>query len=200
MHSIDSKRDGSGHIKITHHLALGKQEFDLVADLWAEGGALRAKVECPQRITDLALGPADQTAPRVYYGHGYCIENPKAFIQRGGGHNLSTSHVGFEFEKGVSLLAACDNPPDSLEVDPAERLYALHTHDNSLLTFVPGVKGALDCAIRYRPLYDKQPAGGVQRKAGRFVFDIWGREVWRDRRRDEAGLRLWPKRQPIAHP
>ena len=35
-------------------------------------------------------------------------------------------------------------------------------------------RAALDCALRYRPLYDKRPAGGVARKAGRFVFDIWG--------------------------
>jgi hypothetical protein len=39
---------------------------------------------------------------------------------------------------------------------------------------VPSDKGAFDCARRYRPLYDKQRAGGFERKAGRFVFDIWG--------------------------
>ncbi|MCX7015011.1 MAG: hypothetical protein NTW86_21070 [Candidatus Sumerlaeota bacterium] len=174
VRNVDAKRDASGHVKVIHHLAMGEEAFDLTADLWAEGCGLRAKVECPQRITDLSLGPADQTAPRVYFAHGYCIADPKAFRVNGGGQGLSTSHVGFDFEKGVSLLAACDNPQDSLEVDPAQRLYALHVHHNSMLTFVPGLKGAFDCAIRYRPLYDKQPAGGVQRMAGRFVFDIWG--------------------------
>lgn len=43
-----------------------------------------------------------------------------------------------------------------------------------MLTFVPSAKGAFDCALKYRPLYDKKPASGVARKAGRFVFDYWG--------------------------
>ena len=45
---------------------------------------------------------------------------------------------------------------------------------NGTLTLVPGESGALDCAIRYRPLYDKQPSGGVERLAGRMLLDIWG--------------------------
>ena len=126
------------------------------------------------RMTDIALGPADQTAPRVYYGHGYCIEEPEAFRAGFGGHNLSTSHVGFDFERGVSLLTASDTPPSYLSVDPASRTYALHTHMSSTLTFVAGTKGAFDCAVKYQGLFDKKPAGGFARKAGRFVFDIWG--------------------------
>jgi len=91
-----------------------------------------------------------------------------------GGHNLSTSHVGFDFAGGVSLLTASNHPPDYLQVDPAARTYALHTHHDATLTFVPGGRGAFDCAIRYRPLFDNKAAGGVRRKAGRFVFDTWG--------------------------
>ncbi|MGB2822065.1 MAG: hypothetical protein WBF17_13865, partial [Phycisphaerae bacterium] len=135
---------------------------------------LRIRFDCPKRITDLSLGPADQKAQRVYYGHGYCIDEPEAFRAGFGGHNLSTSHVGFDFANGVSLLTASNHPPDYLEVQPQERIYALHTHHDATLTLVPGTKGAFDCAVRYRPLYDKKAAGGVRRKAGRFVFDIWG--------------------------
>ena len=134
----------------------------------------RLKPPAGLRITDVHLGPSDQEASRVYYGHGYCIEDPKAFRAGFGGHNLSTSHVGMDFEQGVSLLTACDNPPGYFEVNPSSRTYALHTSNNATFTFVPSLKGALDCAIKYRPLYDKKPAGGVKRKAGRFCFDIWG--------------------------
>jgi len=73
---------------------------------------LRIKLQCPKRITDISVGQADQKASRVYYGHGYCIVQPKAFNANFGGYNLSTSHVGFDFAKDISLLIACDNPPD----------------------------------------------------------------------------------------
>jgi hypothetical protein len=150
------------------------KDVELVTKIWSEEGGLRIKVACPKRITDFAAGPADQTARRVYYGHGYCIIEPEAFRAGFGGHNLSTSHVGFDFEGGLSLLIACDNPPDFLEVNPEQKIYALHTHLDATMTLVPSVKGAFDCACKYRPLYDKQRSGGFERKAGRFVFDIWG--------------------------
>ena len=153
---------------------IGDEMFDLTVRMWAEEGGLRIKLDCPKRITDFALGPADQKAPRVYYGHGYCIVEPRAFRAGFGGHNLSTSHVGFDFARGLSLLVACDHPPDFLEVNPETNTYALHTHMDATMTLVPSTDGAFDCAARYRPLYDKKASAGFTRKAGRFVFDIWG--------------------------
>lgn len=167
-------RDATGRLRIQQRLRHSDKTFALTTEAWSEGDGLRVKVSSPERITDLALGPADQKAPRVYYGHAYCLVEPKAFRAAGGGHNLASSHVGFDFQDGLSLLTACDVPPDALVVDPDLRLYALHAHHDTQFTFVPGANGALDCAIRYRPLYDKRPAPAVQRKAGRFVFDIWG--------------------------
>ncbi len=167
-------RDAVGRLRIEQRLRRNDKTFTVTTEVWSEGPGLRVKVSSSERITDLALGPADQKAPRVYYGHAYCLIEPQAFRAAGGGHNLASSHVGFDFEKGLSLLTACDVPPDALVVDPDLRLYALHAHHDTQFTFVPGAKGALDCAIRYRPLYDKRPASAVARKAGRFVFDIWG--------------------------
>jgi hypothetical protein len=164
----------TGKLSITHRLSLADEEFDLTAQLWQEKGGLRIKLVCPKRITDMALGRADQKAPRVYYGHGYCIVEPEAFKADFGGHNLSTSHVGFDFAEGMSLLMASDNPPDHLEVDPDQRIYSLHTHLDATMTFVPSTEGAFDCAKKYQPLFDKNAAPAVARKAGRFVFDIWG--------------------------
>ena len=155
-------------------LQIEGQDVELVTRIWPEKGGLRIKVDCPKRITDFAAGPVDQRAPRVYYGHGYCIIEPEAFRAGFGGHNLSTSHVGFDFDGGLSLLIACDNPPDYLEVNPEQKIYSLHTHLDATMTLVPSDKGAFDCARRYRPLYDKQRSGGFEQKAGRFVFDIWG--------------------------
>ena len=171
---LRADRDAGGRLTIVQQCVCGDQTFDLTTAVWSERPGLRVKLSCPKRITDAAAGPADQKASRVYYGHGYCIREPKAFRANGGGHNLATSHVGFDFAGGLSLLVACDNPPDALKVDPEQGLYALHAHCDTQFTFVPGSRGALDCALRYRPLYDKRPSGGVARKAGRFVFDIWG--------------------------
>jgi len=168
------RKDSSEMVTIKHSLRLDEERFDLTAKIWPERGGLRIALDCPKRITDIALGPADQKASRVYYGHGYCIVEPEAFRADFGGHNLSTSHVGFDFEKGLSLLVASDNPPDFLEVNPATQVYALHTHMDATMTFVPGSRGAFDCARKYRPLYDKKAAPAFKRKAGRFVFDIWG--------------------------
>jgi hypothetical protein len=175
VQEVDAGEDRlSGKLIIKHHLWLEGEKFDLTANVWKDGAGLRISVTCPKRVTDMALGPADQKAPRVYYGHGYCIVEPQAFRASFGGHNLSTSHVGFDFAKDISLLAASDNPPDYLEVDPDRKLYALHTHLDATMTFVPSINGAFDCAIRYRPLFDKNASPGFKRKAGRFVFDIWG--------------------------
>ena len=183
-HCETNVRDGK--LIVDHQLADRRGPFSLRTALWADRAGLRIRFECvgdpssgvnasdPRRITDVHLGPASAKAPRVHYGHGYCIVDPGPFRAGFGGHNMSTSHVGFDFETGVSLLQAVDNPPDCLEVRPDERLYALHTHMDGTLTLVPSRRGAFDCAIKYRDLYDKQAAGGVRRLAGRFGYDVWG--------------------------
>lgn len=174
VQSVRLERDAVGRDRIVHQVRINDEEVALAMTVWPEGPALRLKVESGDAVTGLGLNPADQVAPRVYYGHGYCIVDPQPFRAGAGGHNLSTSHVGFDFEQGVSLLTASDTPVDHLQVDPGRRIYQLVTHPDATLTFVPGFAGALDCALRYRPLYDKAAAPGVARKAGRFVFDLWG--------------------------
>lgn len=174
VEGVEVTTEASGRTRIAHRILANDQHVEITATVWPEGPGLRIKVECPERITGLGLNPADQRAPRVYYGHGYCIVEPQAFRAVAGGHNLSTSHVGFDFASGVSLLTASDTPPDHLQVDPERQLYQLHTHPDATLTFVPGLRGAFDCAVRYRPLSEKHAAPGVTRKAGRFVFDLWG--------------------------
>jgi len=161
-------------LRIVHTCELDGDKFDVTATIRPKGRGLQVSVSCPKRITDISPGPFDRKAERVYYGHGYCIVEPGAFTAGAGGHNMSTSHVGFDFAGGVSLLTACDTPPTKLEVDPATRTYALHTDNFATFTFVPGVSGAMECATAYRTLYDKKAAPGVKHKAGRFVFDIWG--------------------------
>ncbi|MBN1124893.1 MAG: hypothetical protein JXA82_07790 [Sedimentisphaerales bacterium] len=160
---------------IIHHLFEdGQGKYELQAQIFQNHRGLQIGLQSIRRITDLAAGSFDQKAERVYYGHGYVIEEPQSFRAGYGGHNLSTSHVGFDFEGGMSLLMAVDNPPDFLEVDPQSKRYTLHTHMDAKLTFVPSTKGAFDATFEYRQIYDRKPSPGFARKAGRFVFDIWG--------------------------
>ena len=56
---------------------------EATAEVWPEQAGLRVRISGDSRITDLALARADQKAARVYYGHGYCIEDPGTF--RAGG-------------------------------------------------------------------------------------------------------------------
>jgi hypothetical protein len=165
----------NGGAKYVHHLELDGKPFDLTLSFRSEGAGVRVAWNSTVHLTNFSLGPADRLAPSVYFGHGYRIEYPEAFQAVMDGHNLSTSHVGCDFEGGLSLLQALDVPPTSFQVEPAEPRYALRgSGKEGTLTLVPGEAGALDCAIRYRPLYDKKPSAAVGRLAGRFCFDIWG--------------------------
>jgi len=154
----------------------GDQKWTLTTTIKVNGPAIQLGVLCddPAVISSIAFGPVSHHADRVYYGHGYCVEAPKAFWTGSGGHNLSTSHVGFDFENGLSLLMATTAPPMDFVVQPEEKIYTLTTAPNSLMTLLPGTSGAMECAVRYRPIYDKKAAPGVMNKAGRFVFDVWG--------------------------
>ena len=125
-------------------------------------------------IDRIEFGSATHHAPKVYYGHGFCIVEPKAFIARGDGHNLSTSHVGMDFDNGLSVLQASSFFPDRFVVEPSTKRYTLSVHPGTTMTLLPGLNGALDCAVRFRPVYHAPASPGAAVKAGRFVFDIWG--------------------------
>lgn len=171
---VKAVRGADGRVTVTHRLHRAGEAFDLTVQAWAERDGLRLAVRCPRPISELSLGPADRTAGKVWFGHGYCVVEPGAFTQGGGGHSLAASHAAFDFDGGLSLLMATDTPPDAIRVDPARKLYTLAVHPEATFTFVPGRAGAVDCARRYRPLCEKKPGAGFAKKNGRFVFDWWG--------------------------
>ncbi len=148
----------------------------LFFDLTKNGPALQFTVDASEidLIDRIEFGPATRHASRVYYGHGYCIVEPEAFTASAGGHNMSTSHVGMDFENGLSVLQASSFPPDRFIVDPKSKRYTLAVHPSTTMTLLPGTAGALDCAVRFRPLHETKPSAGFKTKAGRFVFEIWG--------------------------
>jgi len=167
------ERAGASGTTWRHLLEFSGRKAELTVQLRADGPGLRIVVSCNRRLTHISVGPWTERAARVFYGHGYCIVDPEPFTAGFGGHNLATSHVAAEFANGLAVLQATDNPPDRFTVTPSSHTYELSTHMNATLTLVPGAS-AFDCAIAYRPLDPRKPAGGVRRLAGRFCFDIWG--------------------------
>ena len=165
----------------------GERELEMSYAITNVGPGLQISVNCSDdaAITKIEFGPATKHANRVYFGHGYCIEEPEAFQLSGDGHTFSTSHIGFDFAGGLSLLMASTFPPDYIAVDPKAKKYTMGVHPGTTFTFLPGDKGAMDCAIRYRPISDKKAASGVKNKAGRFALDWWGGSFTQQKKRIE---------------
>jgi len=169
--------------QVRHRFSGLSADFDLVGRLYVERGALRAKFHLentppPQPwsvvyLEDTAAGTWSRTAGQVYAGHGNVIRRPGAFRLSFDGHRLATSFVGFDFDGGFSLVQGVDVPPNDLQVDPESRHYSLHVPHASTLTFIPA-ENVWEGVKAWREVNGLKAAGGVEKLAGRFVFDLWG--------------------------
>ena len=156
--------------------------FDLVCEIWPNGDAVQARWKLenqpppkpwlPVYLESVAAGPWSASARRVYAGVGNVIEKPGAFQMGFDGHRLATSFVGFEFENGLSMVQGVDTPPDYLDVEPATRSYSLVTPHEQTMTFIPTTNVWAGVKV-WRDLCGARRGGGVERLAGRFVFDLW---------------------------
>ncbi|GHT31357.1 hypothetical protein FACS1894214_2610 [Planctomycetales bacterium] len=174
--NAQKSKNATSENQYAQDIEINGQRGTLFFTLTQNGPALQFSVDSSSidLIDRIEFGAATEHADRVYYGHGYCISEPKAFTAGGGGHNLATSHVGMDFSNGISVLQASSFPPDRFVVDPDAKKYTLSVHPATTITLLPGLNGAMDCAIQYRPICDKVASPGFKSKAGRFVFDIWG--------------------------
>ena len=169
--------------QVRHHFQSIHGEFDLVGRLLVDRGVLRAKFHLenvpepePWRavyLEDVAAGPWSEPARQVYAGHGNVVREPGAFRLGFDGHRLATSFVGFDFPGGLSVVQGVDAPPDELRVEPHDRHYSLHAPHMSTWTFIPA-QNAWDAVKVWREVNGLEAAGGVEKAAGRFVFDLWG--------------------------
>ncbi|MDO5579671.1 MAG: hypothetical protein Q4G69_00915 [Planctomycetia bacterium] len=130
----------------------------------------------PKTIGKLEIKPFDSPLKRLFYGHGYVVENPKArLFLAGGGHYLSARHVGLEFENGFSLLMGSSFPPEYFKVDPDQGLYSFEVPDAGKIAFLFGSKGVYPLCTEFRKkcTWISPPGPGTVEKRGRFVFDVW---------------------------
>ena len=169
--------------QVRHRFRTVWGEFDLLGRLWLDRGMLRAawwieNAPPPQpwhvcRIEQASVGAFDQTVELLYFGPGNVVRQPREYVISFDGHRLSTSMIGLEFASGGSLLLAAEQPPLRLEVRPQSRQYTLVGSGPTLFTFVP--RRDLFAAVRHwRDRNGRIAAGGVEKLAGRFVFDLWG--------------------------
>ncbi len=169
--------------QVRHHFQSLHGSFDLVGRLFVDRGTLRAKfhlenVPKPQPwlavyLEDVAAGAWSQPARQVYAGHGNVVREPGAFRLGFDEHRLATSFVGFDFPGGLSVVQGVDVPPTELRVEPSQRHCSLHAPHSSTWTFIPG-ENVWEAVKRWREVNGLTPAGGVEKAAGRFVFDLWG--------------------------
>ncbi|MCX7819031.1 MAG: hypothetical protein N2652_07495 [Kiritimatiellae bacterium] len=160
-------------VRVRHRMADERGEFLLDVSVCAERGALRLAVQCEREVTALRLAPWDRVPARVYWGHGYVVEQPDANVWHAGGHGMASSHVGIEFEGGPAVLQGLDVPPALFTVDPARRVAAIETRMAGTLSLMVG-RRAMDLAIGWRQADPRRAAPAVPTLAGRYVFDIWG--------------------------
>jgi hypothetical protein len=180
---LEAKAESATPLRIRHRFRSGAGTFDLVGELRCEGGALRAAFRLenapatrPWRVAtieDLAAGPWNARASRIYAGAGNVIRKPEALDLNFDGHRLSTSFVGLDFLGGLSIVQGVDVPPDRLVVHPATGRATLHVSHAPTLTFIPG-PDVWSGAQTWHDVNGLQAAGGVRKLAGRFVFDLWG--------------------------
>jgi len=170
-------------VAIRHRFQSHRGRFDLVGRAWIDEGGLKVKFHLENTptpepweafwIQDIAVDTWDRPVYQVYAGHGNVVRRPGPYRLAFDGHRLSTSFVGFDFHPGPSLLQATDLPPDALLVDPDEKHYSLHVSHAATITFIPA-DNVWQAVRKYRDTNGLQPAGGVSKAGGRFVFDLWG--------------------------
>lgn len=124
-------------------------------------------------ITEVKTGPWHDNPKRIYFGHGYVIENPGNRKLIFNGHTVAASHAAYEFENGTTVLQAIDNPPNHLEINKDRHTASLVSRGNCVFTFVTAPT-AFEAAFQYRE-YNKirKPAGAFHNLTGRFIYDIW---------------------------
>jgi hypothetical protein len=177
-----AEEPADGRHRVRHRFRNWAGTFDVVAELWVERDALRARfwlenAPPPQPwfqvyLEAVSSGSWSRRATRIYAGPGNVIDNPQAFRLGFDGHNLATSFVGFDFDNGQSMVQNSDAIPQNLEVDPESGIYSLVTPHAQTLEFHPA-QNVFAAVKRIREQDRRQPSKGVAKLAGRFTFDLW---------------------------
>ncbi|MDY0168681.1 MAG: hypothetical protein RBS80_19185 [Thermoguttaceae bacterium] len=182
LERVETEQTAAGYC-VRHFFTSPLGPFELVGRLAVREGVLQAAFELDNVpamppwqavfLEDVAAGPFSREARQVYAGHGHVVREPGPFALRFDGHRLATSFVGADFDGGLSLVQGVDVAPDRFEVAPDRRHCSLHAAHRPTFTFIPAAN-VWDGVKVWRDVNGLEPAGGVEKVAGRFVFDLWG--------------------------
>ena len=115
----------------------------------AEGDALIADVKGdPTAFGTVENGRCSERPSALYFGYGYYVRDPGSLNVPLNGHHNATRYAGFEFANGFSLVIATTTAPDALFNDPKGAKFGFRCSQPTTFMFVPGRKGAFDCALR----------------------------------------------------
>ncbi len=181
---IDIINESSENVcRIRHQFQTDDGEIEIMILAQIIDGAVKMtfsleKAPTPQpwfapRIEHLSLGPWSDSPSRVYAGVGNVVVEPQHLALYFDGHQLATSFAGFEFPCGISVVQAVDVPPSMLRAVRERNICTLETSLNQSMYLIPS-PSVWEGVFRWRELDKRQAAGGVERLAGRFVFDLWG--------------------------
>ncbi|NCB05044.1 MAG: hypothetical protein EOM69_05930, partial [Clostridia bacterium] len=140
---------------------------------WTLDDATRTKYGSAP-LTKLGLGPALTPFSRIYMGFGAVFEKPEAFTLPYHGVQVSTRHVGADYENGLSLVQATDLVPDRVVCMPQRNLFSFESPYETTFIYVPSGQGAFAAARAYRAVAGFRPAAGISTLLGRVCLDQWG--------------------------
>ncbi len=180
---IEMSREPSGEVLCRHFFDSPRGTFTLVVRLSVEQTAIgmacrlenvpAARPWMDVHLEDVAVGQWDLPLERVYAGTGNVVDHPGPFQLSFDGHRLSTSFVGYEFAPGLALVEAADVPPTRLDVQPAAKHASLHVSGSQRRQWIPAPT-VWQAVKQWRSTNGLRAAAGVEKLAGRFVFDLWG--------------------------
>ncbi len=189
---VDESDDG--RVRYRHHFEGWTHDFDLMIEASIEDKIPRLRVwlenaPAPTPWQSVHIEDAHleiDGATRIYAGVGNVLEKPEPFRLHFDGHQMATSFVGYDFENGLSLVQAVDVPPDYFAFDG--KSCSLHAPHAQTITLLPG-KNVWQAAARWGEVDGKPASPGVEKLAGRFVFDLWGGRYAESRAALERAMR-----------
>ncbi len=161
-----------GGIDALHRVGIGDDfRTEIVVQIRRLEGGLKLRATSPDPIVSFSLGDAGAKPVALTGGLGFRFEDPGDWTLPADSPLLCASHVGFDFEGGVSLVQACKRPLLGVEISPSRRVARAIAPGAGWLYLAPSEKSVFDAALTYRGLGEWKSGPGVRNLAGRLWID-----------------------------
>ncbi|MEM1296409.1 MAG: DUF5696 domain-containing protein, partial [Verrucomicrobiota bacterium] len=158
-------------IDVAHRIRIDDFATNVTIEVRMLAGGIKLRALSPDSISQFGLGKASRKPIGLTAGLGYRFQDLGTWTLGKDSPLLAASHVGFEFENGMSLLQASSAPLELIEVSPEQSLARIATRGDTWLTLIPSEVSVFDAAARYRAFDVREPAPGVRNVAGRLMIN-----------------------------